>query len=303
MRVAVFGAGGYIGRRLVGALEHRHVEVVTYSSGNEVAFDPESGILRADFQLAPGTDSVVYLSQSPRFRQMPDQVAHLWGVNVVSALRAATLARNCGVKRFIYASTGNVYAPSFQPLAETDPVQRGDWYALSKVHAEEGLALFRHDMAVLSTRIFGVYGPDQSDRLVPNLLRSVRDGLPIFLAPRPAPARDDGGLRVSLCFVDDIVEIFVGLVSSDVQGVLNVAGPQPVCIREIATAIGQLVHNEPVFEMASKARSFDLVADTARLIQACHPRFTRFDDGLRAAVDADAVGRASAAQTRPEVQS
>ena len=42
-------------------------------------------------------------------------------------LRALEFARSMvelGVKRFIYTSTGNVYAPSFQPLAEDAPLGR-----------------------------------------------------------------------------------------------------------------------------------------------------------------------------------
>ena len=191
MTVAIFGAGGYIGRRLMRALERRHMEVAPYSSGDAGIFEPDSGLLHADVTLASGTECVIYLSQSPRIRQMPDQAAHVWGVNVVSALCAATLARQCGARRFIYASTGNVYAPSFDPLRETDAVQRDSWYPLSKVQAEEGLALFRHDMSVLITRIFGVYGPGQTDRLVTNLQQSVRSGVPITLAPRPERADDD----------------------------------------------------------------------------------------------------------------
>ncbi len=94
-------------------------------------------------------------------------------VNVHSAVAIAEHARRAGAKRFVYASTGNVYAAGFAPFSEAAPVRRDDWYALSKVHAEEALALFRPQLDVVIARLFGVYGPGQKGRLVPNLLASV----------------------------------------------------------------------------------------------------------------------------------
>ena len=282
MKVAVFGSGGYIGRRLAARLRTDGAEVIAYSSGHGGIFDPLTGVLQPKVEVPAGTACVIYLSQSPRFRQMPGEAGHLWGVNVVSAIRVATLARQSGVRRFIYASTGNVYEPSFDLLREDSALRRDDWYALSKVHAEESLDLFKEDMSVLCARIFGVYGPDQTDRLVPNLVNAIRAGLPIKLASNPNSQNDNGGLRMSLCYIDDVVGIFSRLVSLDTAGRINIAGPQVLSIRDVAQAIGQHVRQSPSFEAASQPRTFDLMADIAKLVQVCQPRFTAFEEGLSA---------------------
>ena len=285
MKVAVFGSGGYIGQRLVARLVLNGAEVVSYSSGEGDLFDPSSGVLRDSVEVPVGTACVVYLSQSPRYRYMPAEAVHLWGVNVVSAIRVARLARQSGVRRFIYASTGNVYKPSFDLLSEGSELRRDEWYALSKVHAEEALALFKTDMSVLSARIFAVYGPNQTGRLLPNLVNSVLANQAIELAPQPNDRNDNGGLRVSLCYVDDAIEIFCRLISSRVAGAINIAGSEVLSIRDMALAIGRQLGRSPNLEAAGPPRAFDLAADITRLVGIYQPKFTSFEDGLRAVLN------------------
>ena len=139
---------------------------------------------------------VYYLAQSPRYRQTPEQSAHLFAVNCVAATQAAEAARRAGVNRFIYASTGNVYQSSFLPLAETAPVRRDNWYALSKVMGEDALALYRPYLDITIARIFGVYGPQQTDKLVPMIAERIKARLPIFLDKNPHNAADLRGFFV-----------------------------------------------------------------------------------------------------------
>lgn len=281
MKVAIFGAGGYIGRHLINELRLLEDELVLYSSSTQNIFNAETGVLNPSVHIPQETDCVVYLAQSPHHRHMPEMAAHLWGVNVVSAMKVAEKARACGAKKFIYASTGNAYAPGFHPHPEEAPLRRNDWYALSKVHAEESLALYRKDMSVTIARIFGVYGPGQTDRLVPNLVRSVRSSSPIKLAPHPFDSRDDDGLKLSLCYIDDVVRIFSCLIHDPAPpDVINVAGSEALSIRDIAREIGERLGIAPDFNTVSQPREFDLLADVTRLVNLQNPTFTPFKEGI-----------------------
>ena len=281
MKVAVIGSGGFIGKALVARLSCDGVDVAPFSSQSGNMFDSSTGILNDDFKLPQGTTCVVYLAQSPFYRQMPEKASHLWGVNVISAMKVAELARKAGVTRFIYASTGNVYSPSFLPLSETHELRRDDWYALSKVHAEEGLALYGKSMSVSIARIFGIYGPGQPDKLVPNLIKSVRSGVPIKLAPMPDDDQDCGGLRVSLCYIDDAIDVFIRMLGQTETDIVNIAGPEVLSIRDIAQSIGKELGTPPLLEVGTQPRPFDLVADVAKLVKLFGPRFTPFSEGIR----------------------
>ena len=284
MRVFVIGSRGYIGARLVQGLARDGIDVHGASSADGSGIDPVSGLLPNNFTLPAMTDVVVYMAQSPYFRRVPDQSAHVMSVNCLSAISAANAARKVGVSRFIYVSTGTVYAPSFSPLAEGSRTHRDDWYALSKLQAEEALALFRSDMEICCVRPFGVYGPAQSGRLIQNLTKSVQEGKPISLQPAASEASVSEGLKISLCYIDDAIEIFMALVRRGGPYLLNLAGKDALSIRAIADAIGRLNGVDPTYSMTGPDRSGDLVANIELLTQTVPIRFTSFSEGLAASL-------------------
>lgn len=243
--------------------------------------DPETGVFPPQLAIPQGTNTVFFLAQSPRYRAVHDRPTHVLEVNTVSPVHVATVAARAGVTRFIYASTGSVYAPGFAACAETAALRRDAWYELSKVHAEEALALFRDQLDVTAVRLFGVYGPGQSGRLVPTLASSVASGKPIIIEQNPMDASDLDGLRISLCYVDDAVRILAALQSCQQTPVINVAGPEVLNIRQMAMAIGKAMGCTPSFEVTSRARAGDLVANIDLLKRLLQPNFTPFEVGLR----------------------
>lgn len=286
MKVMVIGSGGYMGRHLLTALTSHGHDVLARSSADGSGISAISGLLPDNFSIPRQTDAVVYLAQSPYFRQVPDRADHLMAVNALSAVRAAVLAREAGAKRFVYVSTGTIYAPSFDPLPEVASVRRDGWYPLSKLHGEESLNLFREDLDVIIVRPFGVYGAHQQARLVPNLIESVLGGRPITLQRRLGSDTDDGGLRISLCYIDDASRVIMHLATQGGPSLLNLAGLESPSVRELAELIGHIANRRPVFVDAPTRRDTDLIADTSLLIANFPGPFTNIRRGLEMTLDA-----------------
>lgn len=286
MKVVVIGSGGYIGKNLVLSLKEKAFDVRPFSSSNGDCIDPTTGILSENFSVPSGTNAIIYLAQSPFYHQVPEMSWHLWSVNVVSAVRIAEMARKAKVERFIYASTGSVYSPAFEPLSETSPLRKDNWYLLSKVHAEEVLSLYRNDMDLVVMRIFGVYGPGQTDKLVPKLLSSVLQGKEISIERNPEDHSDLDGLKISLCYIDDIVEIIDSLISKGRSSILNIAGNEAVSLRQMVNAISQFFGKEPVLTVTERCRQGDLIADISLLRSTLNPQFTSFESGLKRTIEA-----------------
>jgi len=285
VKVAVIGSGGYIGRNLVPALKEKAFDVQALSSSNSDYIEPATGVLSENFSVTSGTDAIVYLAQSPFYRQVPDMSWHLWNVNVVSAVKIAELARRANVKRFIYASTGSVYVPSFKPLSETSPLSGDNWYSLSKIHAEEALSLYRNDIDLTIMRIFGVYGPGQTDKLVPNLLNSALHGKEITIDRNPENSSDLDGLKISLCYIEDIVEIISSLISKSGLPILNIAGNEATSLRQLVNEIGLFLDNKLALRVTDRYRQSDLIADISLLKGVLNPQFTSLECGLKKTIE------------------
>jgi UDP-glucose 4-epimerase len=281
MKVLIVGSRGYIGRNLVKKLTDLNIKVIEESSSLSELFDPISGIVFDSFSIPSDTKCIVYLSQSPYYRQQPEKIEHLWGVNTLSPIKIANMARLSGVKKFVYASTGNVYSPSFSTLSEKDPIRRDDWYALSKIHAEECLLNFSNDMEIVCTRLFGIYGPNQTNKLIPNLINSVKSKIPINLELQPGSL--NYGLNISLCYIQDVTDILANIATSQLgtSEVINIAGNETLNIGEVAREIGCLLNIKPLIKLSKSHRNFDLISNNTKLVNLYNPIFTPFKVGIK----------------------
>lgn len=272
MTMVIVGSGGYVGKHLVSRLSELGVATFPVSSTSGSGIDPVTAQFNPALEFPRNAKAVFFLSQSPLFRQVPEKAAHLLAVNAVLAASAAELARRAGIKRFIYASTGNVYAPSFGPLAESSPVRRNDWYALSKLMGEETLGMYAPYMDVTSARIFGVYGPKQTGRLLPNLVDSVLSGRGVFVDRNPEDPNDVNGLKVSLIYIEDLVQALIELTDVNGCAIINLAGPNAVSVAQLANSVAKLTRQQAQISLRETPRPFDLIADTSlqqRLLSPC----------------------------------
>ncbi len=289
MKIAIIGAAGFVGKVLSRICKESGHDVCGYDVvGKEDSGTPDIehlDVLTDKVEFAHGTDWVFYLAQSPFYREFPRRGDHLFGVNVQGAIKAATAAHERDVRFFSYASTGNVYQPSLEPRRESHPLRRDEPYALSKVMAEDALKLFHSPMTVLCARLFGVFGQGQQTMLPVRLREMVKAGQPITLAPAPQEIDNPQGLKISLCYVDDVARCLIRLAELATDGnslpsALNVAGPEPISIRRFAETAGDLMGIEPIFQTATAPRRFDLIAEIGELQSLISPEFTPFGEAM-----------------------
>jgi UDP-glucose 4-epimerase len=280
MSIFVVGSCGYIGTMLSEYLRGTGFSVQGLSIADSPGIDSKTGVLSDDFELPPTTDTVIYLAQSPYYRDVPSMFWHLMNMNVVGAVRVAELSRRQNVEHFIYTSTGNVYSPSFQPLSERHALRRDDWYSLSKIHAEESLSLFRRDMHVSILRLFGVYGPGQKGKLIPRIMEMVMSGKTIFVEKNPDDPRDNDGLKISLCYIDDLLKIFHSVIRERDIPLMNVASDEILSIRKIAATMAELSGRGLSIEESASFRNTNFIADISLLKKRFDLGSTHFTDGI-----------------------
>jgi UDP-glucose 4-epimerase len=260
----VTGATGFVGQALLPRLAERG-EVVALCRPDSDA-DAVDGVhwVGQDLSrpldesgLPERVDAVFHLAQSARYREFPDGAQDMLEVNTASTLRLLEYCRRAGGQSFVLASTGAIYASGPEPVTETDAPQPGNFYAASKLAAEQIAGPYGQLLHVHVLRPFFVYGPgQQADRFIPGLIRRVREGQPVTLA-------GDDGIRLNPVYVDDAVEALLGMLALGDSETLNVAGPGVHSIREITQMIGSELGATPDFEVGEPQA--DLVASIERL--------------------------------------
>lgn len=248
-RVLITGANGLLGSRVVALLLRRgHVVHGVVRPG---ARPLPPGALRLECDLSDGRswdlppsplDAVVHLAQPRRHRDFPAAADDMVAVNVLATARLLELARRAGATRFVFASSGGVYAPSALPLAEEDPIQPDAFYLSTKRAGEELVLGYRSVLATTILRPFFIYGPGQrEDMLLPRLAQRVLAGEPITL-------EGQDGLEINPIHVEDAAKAVVGALAGEGHLVANLAGFETISLREVAEVLGRAVGASPILQ-------------------------------------------------------
>ena len=240
-RVLVIGGAGYIGSALVEKLLNsgKHVSVLDAMHYGEepltrVAGHPHLSLIREDFRhievltrAMSGIGAVIHLGGLVGDPACAVDTDLTVDVNVTATKLIGEIAKACGAKRFIFASSCSVYGACDETVDETSHFNPQSLYARSKVASEAVLeSLNSEDFSVTCLRFATVYGISGRTRfdLVVNLLcaKAVRDGvITVFGADqwRPFVHVDDVARAIALTLaspVDSVAgEVFN--VGSDAQ--------------------------------------------------------------------------------------
>jgi hypothetical protein len=133
--VLITGSAGFIGRRVADRWEQGSLGRVRFGWSARRGFDLSvAGWTRG--LPGDGADVVVHLAQSRRYREFPEGADDMFRVNVAATSELLEWSRTHGVGRFLFASTGTIYAPGPGKLAESAECRPGSMYAATKLAAE-----------------------------------------------------------------------------------------------------------------------------------------------------------------------
>jgi dTDP-glucose 4,6-dehydratase len=175
------------------------------------------------------------------YLKLPIQTLKVGGLGTHKALG---LARNKQA-RFMLASTSEVYGdPEIHPQPETywgnvNPIGPRGVYDEAKRYAEALTFAYHrsHGLDVRVPRIFNTFGPSMrmdDGRAVPTFIAQALKGEPLTVF-------GDGQQTRSLCYVDDLIEGLMRLLTSDYdEGPVNLGNPFEMTVLDLAERIIRL---------------------------------------------------------------
>ena len=249
MRILITGGAGFIGSHLCELLLERGHNVIAMdnlSTGSSDNIAHLAGHNRFHFihhdvtnyvYVEGPLDAVLHLASLPSPVDYLNYPIQTLKVGALGTHKALGLAKAKGA-RFLLASTSEVYGdPQVHPQPEdywgnVNPVGPRGVYDESKRFAEAlAMAYHRyHGVETRIVRIFNTYGPrmrSDDGRVVPNFIRQA-------LLGEPLTVYDDGTRTRSFCYVSDLVEGMVRLLTSGEVYPVNMGNPHEMTILDFA---------------------------------------------------------------------
>lgn len=266
MKVAIVGAGGFVGTNLAQFLRTRVKTLRCY--GRRKAFpDAFEGIhwISGDLtdpalaETVHGCDVVIHLASTSTPATADNDIAADAADNVLGSLHLLEQCVAGGVRRVVFISSGGtVYGvPRQIPTPEsaaTDPISA---YGVAKLAIEKYLEIYRrrHGLDYRILRIANIYGPyqtpDKGQGVVAAFLGHAMANTPIHILGSGDVVRD-------YVFIDDVVEAVWAVMQHDGSSrIFNIGGGRGTSVMQIATAIEALL-GRPLEKIFHPARAADV---------------------------------------------
>lgn len=241
MRVLVTGGAGFIGGNLLPKLVKQGDAVWTAvrrlprsacSGVNWIATDLGNSGWTKDLP-DEDFDTVIHLAQSSHYREFPAQALDIFNINVRATVELAEWSLKHRVKRFLFASTGNVYGSKDCVHHEDDRCDPETMYGASKLSAEILLKPFSQFLDVLVLRLFGVYGPGQTGAMLPGVIQR-------FIAEEEITLAGNIGVKFNPIYIDDCSLAIQRLITTPKLAryeVLNIGGVELVDIKQVSALL------------------------------------------------------------------
>ena len=304
-RILVTGGAGFLGSHLCEWLlrdGHEVICVDNFYTGNKrnvghLLDNKKFELIRHDITIplygVEKVDEIYNLAcpASPvHYQHDPVQTTK---VNVIGAINMLGLAKRIGAK-ILQASTSEVYGdPAVHPQTESywgnvNSIGPRSCYDEGKRCAE---TLFfdyyrQHKMPIKVVRIFNTYGP----RMDPKDGRVVSNFIVQALIGKDITIYGDGKQSRSFCYVDDLIEAMVCMMSTDpnTTGPINIGNPNEFTMLELAHQVIELTGSrssiiyQPLPEDDPRQRQPDI--SKAWTVLGWHPHI-QLTEGLKRTIE------------------
>lgn len=235
-------------------------------------------------RLFQGVDYVFHQAAIPSVPRSIKQPQASHEVNITGTLNVLLAARDCDVKKVVYASSSSVYGdtPTLPKKEDMSPNPQSP-YAVTKLAGEYYCHVFHqiYNLPTICLRYFNVYGPRQDPdsqyaAVIPLFITRVLQGKPPIIY-------GDGEQTRDFTFVKDVIKANILAAESDTSGVFNIGRGENVTINNLARTITSIIGKDlrPEYQPSRPGDVKHSLADISRARTiGFEPQYS-LDKGLR----------------------
>jgi len=300
-KILVTGGAGFIGSHVVDLFVQRGDQVVIIddlSTGRASNLNPAAKFYQMDIRDPKlgevfRTEKPDYVSHHAAQMDVRRSVAEPIfdaSVNILGSINLIEFAKEFGVKRFVYISTGGaVYGePERVPCEESDPVNPICQYGASKHTVEHYLFMYYVNYGLKYTvlRYPNVFGPRQDPQGEAGVVAIFTGKM---LAGQSVTVNGDGEQTRDYVFVSDCAAANSMAVTVDHQpGIYNLGWGRPTSVNDIFSSLARIIdYSQPANHGPAKVgetRHIYLNASKAKKDFGWSPTVT-LEDGLKRTVE------------------
>ena len=278
MKVLVTGGAGFIGSHVVDSLikgGHEVVIVDNLSTGSRRNLNPKAVFYEMDIR-DPQLRTVVATEKPDVINHHAAQATVLASlgspvldaqVNIVGSLNLLECARDFGVTKFIYISTGGALygEPEYLPCDENHPIRPISPYGVSKHTVEHYLYLFKEnyglDYAIL--RYPNVYGPRQDPAGEAGVVAIFSHQM--LNGERPV-IYGSGEQERDFVYVEDVVRANLLVMASGDGGTYNLGSGRGTSVNELFAMMKDITEygQDPIYEPPRTGEVFKIYLDATK---------------------------------------
>jgi len=271
MKVAIFGASGFVGTNVIEALKATDHEIIA----SDIQEKPIEGtqFIKANLlkyeeveTVVNDCDVVIHLAASPLNVSVEKPRLNAQ-INIDGTLNIMDASREHGIKKIIFSSASSLVGEvRYNPVDEKHPCTPKTPYGVAKYAIEHYLRVYQelYGLNYLVFRFFNIYGPWQypaSGALIPMVYNKLNAGEAFNVFGTGSQMRD-------FVYVGDIADCYVRSISNDVKNsVVNMGTGKGTTIKDVVLTAGEVLGVVPrINYLPERPGEIDnFVADTSRI--------------------------------------
>jgi len=196
-------------------------------------------------KIFEGADFVLHQAALPSVPRSIKNPLRSNEANVTGTLNVLVAARDCDVKKAVFASSSSVYGDTpTLPKVETMPINPKSPYAITKATGELYCKVFQeiYGLDTVALRYFNVFGPRQDPKsqyaaVIPKFITAIiNDESPIVYG--------DGKQSRDFTFVKNVVDANIKACESNATGVFNIACGRRIVLNDLISKINKILEKD-----------------------------------------------------------
>lgn len=291
-KILITGINGFIGhnvtKRLIDKNEVVGVDNFEYSSRGShndilsaIKFVEGDVSKKETFDKLPKDIDVVLHFGSPLSIILFDKAqVHCYQETVLSMFNILQFARENGVKKVVYPSSGSVYAGNSPPHGESIYPRPRNLYAAAKMACEALASSYKDFVDSVGLRIFAGYG--HGEEFKQEFASVVYLFSQEIIGGKQPVIFGDGSQSRDFVFIGDVVDAIAKAAEVQYTGVINVGSGVSTSFNDLVKVIGNIMGKSVEPKYISKQKNYveKIEADTRLMTRELGIRPTKLENGV-----------------------